>query len=177
MGTIFVAGVHAVGKTTCCMAATKQLGYPHFSASEIIKAEKSSAVTSDSKEVRDVTENQQLLIRGVDKILNQGKRCFFLDGHFTLLDAKRQIQAVDVAVFAQLRIDSVVVYQDDPKHIQARLKERDNRFYDAELIAIHQNAELAHAEIVSLALQIPIIHLHAFDSSGLIQSASSTWGG
>lgn len=175
MGAIFVAGVHAVGKTTCCLAVTQQLGYPHFSASEIIKAEKLSAVPLGTKEVRDVAENQQLLIRGVDRIRDRGLCHFLLDGHFTLLDTQQQVQTVDVAVFARLRIDGVVVYQDDPELIQTRLEERDRRAYDVKLIAIHQDAELTHAKTVSSTFQIPIVYLDAFDSAGLIASVSRIW--
>jgi len=175
MGTIFVAGVHAVGKTTCCLAAVQQLGYPHFSASEIIRTEKLSAVPSGTKEVRDVDENQQLLIRGVDRILDRGQRYFLLDGHFTLLDTLQQVQTVDIAVFARLQIDGVVVYRDDPELIQTRLRERDHHAYDVKLIAMLQDAELTHAKTVSSTLQVPIFHLHAFDSAGLIASVSRIW--
>ena len=176
MSVIFVAGVHGVGKTTCCTEATKILLVPHYTASSVIKSEKASAISGLSKKVRDVNENQDHLINGVQKIIDAGARRFILDGHFTILSSQGQVMAIDVEVFARLNIGAVVVYQDDPHQIHARLHIRDKSGSDVVSITAHQNMELEHARAVTATLQVPIVHLSAFDSSGLIEIASSVWG-
>lgn len=173
MGVIFVAGVHGVGKTTCCVEVTKQIGVPHHTASGIIKAEKASAIAESSKNVRDVQGNQDHLVQGVRKIIEAGEKRFILDGHFTLLDTHGQIQIVATDVFALLNIDGVVVFYDDPERIKARLQERDKRDWDVSLLQMHQDAELAHSRLVATTLQLPIVKLEAFDSSGLVEFVAS----
>ena len=73
MKVIFVAGIHGVGKTTGCMAVAEELGIPYYTASQIIKGEKASAVVEQSKLVADIDENQRLLIQGVSKLIKGGR--------------------------------------------------------------------------------------------------------
>jgi len=56
MKVIFVAGIHAVGKSSACKLLSSETGTPHYTASQIIREEKASAISEDSKLVTDVTE-------------------------------------------------------------------------------------------------------------------------
>lgn len=175
MGVILATGVHGVGKTSCCEKAAKLVRAPHYTASEIIRAEKATAV-SVSKHVRDVTGNQELLIKGVRNILNSEEKNIFLDGHFSLLNEQGHIELLNPGVFQRLCVDGVVIFLDDPRAIQARLQKRDNREWNLHLLAAHQDAELQHAKDVTSLLRVPLLQLAAFDSSGLVEAARNLWG-
>jgi len=96
MGVIFVAGVHAVGKTTACTHAARTLSIAHYTASSLIKAEKASAIPEWGKVVADIEGNQNLLIRGVRRVLLENRGRIILDGHFTLPNAKGDIEAIEL---------------------------------------------------------------------------------
>jgi adenylate kinase len=174
MGVIFIAGIHAVGKTTACTFAADSLRLAHYAASSLIKAEKASAISTYGKEVVDVEGNQQLLIRGVQKACERHEGRIILDGHFTLLKPDGGIETVAVDVFRALALDGVVVFQDEPAAIAERLSLRDGESRNSNVIAQHQAAEIHHAQSVSSKLDVPIEFLSAFDSDGLV-AAIKRW--
>ncbi|PIQ25134.1 hypothetical protein COW64_16265 [bacterium (Candidatus Blackallbacteria) CG18_big_fil_WC_8_21_14_2_50_49_26] len=167
MKVIFVAGIHAVGKSSVCKSVSDELGIPHFTASQIIREEKSSAVAEGSKLVADVADNQRILIRGVSRLLEQGR--FLLDGHFTMRrELDGGIEPIHADVFRDLRVGRVVIFVDDPEAIARRMHERDGVLHPVESFRSHQDAEIFHATHVAKTLGIPISILQAFDVSGLI---------
>jgi len=167
MNIIFVAGIHGVGKTTGCKAVSEEFGIPHFSASQIIKGERSSAVDEKSKLVADVDENQRLLIRGVSRVLERGR--FLLDGHFTMRrKSDGGIEAIHVDVFRELNIGGVVLYTDDPEEISRRMHARDGVLLPVEMLRSHQDVEVAHAKFVATTLSLPLVILQAFDIVGTV---------
>lgn len=173
MGVIFVAGVYAVGKTTACTQAAQISGIPHFTASGLIKTEKSSAIPEHGKVVADIGGNQALLIRGVQRVLAENQHRIILDGHFTLPNIDGRIEAIDIEVFRAIDLETAIVYHDEPEAIAARLDARDGDKRSPSAIADHQRAELAHARTVASKLGVPLVLLAAFDSSGLIQAMDS----
>lgn len=174
MKVIFVAGIHGVGKTTGCRAVAEELGIPHYSASQVIKGEKASAIEEQSKLVADIDENQRLLIQGVSKLIQGGR--FLLDGHFTVLrELDGGIEAVHVDVFRQLRIEGIVTYKDSPSKIANRMQLRDGVLPPVGLLQSHQNAEIAHAKHVADALSVPLVVLQAFDTEGMKRAIISGW--
>lgn len=172
MGVIFVAGVHAVGKTTACEEAARICAVPHYSASGLIKSEKQAAIPERGKVVKDIEGNQELLVRGTRRVLAESAGRVLLDGHFTLPNQAGEIEKIEFDVFHLLSLDCAVVYQDDPKEIANRLAERDGEVRSVELIAHHQSEELVHAENVSSQLGVPLVLLDAFDAAGLIKALS-----
>lgn len=169
MGIIFVAGVHAVGKTTACIHTASLLSLAHYSASDLIRSEKASAISQSGKAVIDVENNQALLIRGAHKAFEQHCGQFILDGHFTLLKPDGEIEAISVDVYRALFLDGIVVYHDEPKAIAERLKDRDKAISDPATIDRHQRFELERAHLVATELSITIRLLEAFDGTGLVQ--------
>lgn len=174
MKVIFVAGIHAVGKSTACKVVSGKFGIPHFTASQIIRNEKSSAVLTKSKLVADVADNQRLLIQGVSKLLENG--CFFLDGHFTMRrESDGNVEAIPVEVFRELRVESIVLFTDQAEEISKRMHARDGVSHPIEMFQSHQDAEIAHAKHVADTLGLPIITLQAFDTDGMMR-AMARWG-
>ena len=169
MKLIFVAGIHAVGKTTACQMVSHKMGIPHYSASQIIRDEKSTAVSGNSKLVADIADNQKLLIQGVARRMERGY-CL-LDGHFTMRrKSDGGIESVYVDVFRELCIRSVVLFTDNPETISKRMHERDGVLHPTEMYQSHQEAEISHANLVASTLKIPIIHLHAPDSETILRA-------
>ncbi len=169
MGVIFVGGVHGVGKGTQCQLLSKRTGIPWFSASSIIKKEKQSAIATDTKAVADPTGNQNLLLRGVLRVLSTDAT-ILLDGHFTILNATRSTVRIDVEVFAQLHLQRIVVLKDTPSKICDRLFQRDKREWDIGEVGLMQAAEISHAQMVATRLSIPIHLVDAFDEGSFIKA-------
>lgn len=175
MSVIFVAGIHAVGKSTACEFVSAELGIPHYTASQIIRGEKSAAVPAGSKLVDDVAENQRLLIQGVSRLSASG--IILLDGHFTLQrKSDGAIEAISVDVFREIQVSAVVVFTDDPVKIAERTFARDEAVLPLKYLQDHQEAEVMHAKQVASALGVPIVMLQAFDTKAFANAISS-WGG
>lgn len=174
MKVIFVAGIHAVGKSTVCNVVSDEFGIPHLTASQIIRDEKSSAVSANSKLVADVMDNQRLLIQGVARLLETGY--LLLDGHFTMRrKSDAGIEPVHVDVFRDLRVGSVVLFTDHPEEIAKRMYARDGVLHPVGMFQSHQDAEIAHAKHVADTLGLPIVTLEAFDTKGMV-NAMTSWG-
>ncbi len=166
MKVIFVAGIHAVGKSTVCRSVSDELGIPHYTASQIIREEKSSAVAEGSKLVADVADNQRILIQGASRLLERGR--FLLDGHFTMRrELDGGIEPIHADVFRDLRVGRVVLYVDDPEAIAKRMHDRDGVLHPVELFQSHQDAEISHARHVTNVLGLPMTILQAFDAEGM----------
>lgn len=174
MNVIFVAGIHAVGKSTACKMVSGEFGIPHFTASQIIRDEKSSAVSTNSKLVADVADNQRLLIQGVSRLLEDGH--LLLDGHFTVRRKVDEcIEPVNVDVFRDLRVGGIVLFTDHPVEISKRMHYRDGVSHPVEIVQSHQDAEITHAKHVANTLCLPMVKLQAFDIESMMNALSS-WG-
>jgi len=151
--TIFIAGVHGVGKTTMCKAYIAKKPTIYEAASSLIKKAKTEAVAKTSKNVKDIAGNQELLITEVSKILSSGSN-LLLDGHFALL--KDNIPtALDKEVFSNLNLSAIIVIHDDPRLIEERTKARDSSSLSADVISAFQQLELSKAEEIANELKIP----------------------
>lgn len=169
MKVIFVAGIHALGKSTTCKLISDEFDIPHYTASQIIRDEKFYAVSASSKLVADVTDNQRLLIQGASRLL-KGKH-FLLDGHFTIrrkLDGG--IEAIHADIFRELCVSNVVLFTDHPEKISKRTHARDGVLQPVEIFQSHQDAEIAHGKHVADTLGLPIVILQAFDSEGMAKA-------
>lgn len=169
MGVIFVAGIHAVGKTTACEKASRSLKMPSYTASGLIRTEKESAISEVGKSVADILGNQELLIRGVKKVFKQSIGKIILDGHFTLLKTDGTVEAIPEEVFSALELDAIVVFYDEPISIAERLAKRDSTNADPIDIEDHQCREMDSAHSIADKLNIPFKKLKAFDDAGFLQ--------
>ena len=174
MKVIFVAGIHAVGKSSACKEISSKCAIPYFTASQIIRDEKSFAISEDSKLVVDVVDNQRLLIQGVLRLSTENH--LLLDGHFTMRrKSDGCIEAIHVDVFRELHVESIVVFIDQPEEIAKRMHSRDGVSHPVELFQLHQDAEIAHAKHIATILKLPLVILQAFDIEGMA-SALNSWG-
>jgi adenylate kinase len=163
VSVIFVAGIHAVGKSTACELVSAEIGIPHYTASQIIRDEKSAVIPAGSKLLDDVAENQRLLIQGISRLSATGT--ILLDGHFTLRrKSDGAIEAIPVDIFREIQVSAVVVFTDDPVKIAERAFERDKAELSLESLHSHQEAEVKQAKHVATTLGLPIVMLKAFDT-------------
>ncbi len=167
-GTIFIAGVHGVGKSTAAELLTTRYGVPHYTASKIIKEMRSTIDPDSGKLVSNVAANQELLISGVQKIL-QKHPSFILDGHFTLLNKFSEIEKIDIDVFKRLSISGVILLKEMPTTIYSRLANRDVSVMPVDIINRHQVAEEEYANYVSSLLGIPICILSGWAEPSLFE--------
>jgi len=167
MSIIFVAGIHGVGKTSCCQSMVDIMGIPHFTASAIIKSEQATAIDNQTKSVKNVGANQTVLINGVKRILkNLNDRPWLLDGHFCIWNINGQAEAIEPCVFQHLGVSKIIVFEDSPSEIHARLSDRDMSNYDVDKLRQIQEMELNQAQLVAKNLSIPVTILTAFDMKG-----------
>lgn len=165
MSIIMIGGIHGVGKSTACNLVTGELGIPAHTASQIIKDENASAVSTSSKLVANIANNQRVLIQGVAKLGSAGT--MLLDGHFAVQrKADGGIEPIDKDVFRQLMVRAIIVLTDTPSAISERLLARDNVTPSPEVLQRLQEAEVGNAQHVASALHVPIAIL----SSGNIKA-------
>jgi adenylate kinase len=171
MKVLFVAGIHGVGKTTICESISRKLEVAHFSASQLIVKEQTSAIEENTKLVTNLKGNQRLLLQGIAKLANQNH--LILDGHFTMRRKSDEcLELIDVGVFQEINLVAIIVYIDNVERIARRMLERDGYVCAVEQLKEHQNTELAQAKFVASALRIPLTILDAFDSNGLEEAVS-----
>ncbi|WP_093136072.1 ATP-binding protein [Variovorax sp. OK605] len=161
--TVFGGGVHGVGKTSLFASLATALHFIHWTASDLIRAEKASAIQGDSKAVRDIEGNQDLVVLGFRRAAMNVQGTILLDGHFTLLNTRGEIEDVPLRTFAALGSAGLVCISDKPALIRDRLLGRDGRAPAEQAIADHQNREQAAARRVALALGIPLCEVSLED--------------
>lgn len=165
-GTILLAGVHGVGKSTAAEKLTKHFGIPNFTASKIIKSVKSSSVNEVHKKVDNVADNQKLLLKGISQHLEQND-IIILDGHFTLLNSDLKIVKISESVFESLRLVGVLLLMENPNIIFERQTIRDANALPLHLIIESQREELEHAHYVTSKLCIPLMTINHYTDDRL----------
>lgn len=150
--TVFVGGVHGVGKTYFCKNIVCRFNVIHVIASELIGRHIEHQV---NKVVPDVEKNQLILAEELARY-RTSCRTILLDGHFCLLSATSSIQDVPLEVFEAISPCAVILLIDNPEAIAERLSSRDSLMYSIELIAELQSRERERANLVSQSLKIPI---------------------
>ena len=165
-GTVLLAGVHGVGKTTASIKLTQRYFVPNYTASTIIKSAKNSSLSMDFKQVVDIDDNQRLLVDGIKRLL-EINQVIILDGHFTLLNSSSKIEKIRPSVFDDLNVGGVILLLEEPLEIYNRLKHRDINPLALSLIMEHQNAELEHATYVTNQMNIPLKILENYEDIDL----------
>ena len=152
--TIFISGVHGVGKGTICEKISSHFAYPNYSASTLIKSVKNSAVDKN-KVVIDAEKNQDYLIVALNQ-LNSGSDYILVDGHFCLQSNDGVIE-IPLSTFEEMGLAAIVLLTDDPSQIHSRLNSRDNASLGVDVIRSLQNKEKEQANYVANALNIPLL--------------------
>lgn len=154
--TLFVAGVHAVGKTFVLKPVCEKLGIRHATASQLIKEQRGLANWTTSREVENVDENQRALVEAVRRI-EQGGETVILDGHFVLRRAVNVHERISVDTFAQLRVHGVILLEAPSVTIFDRLQQRGDTTWGMNEIEEFAQCELEHAESVCQKLMVHLV--------------------
>lgn len=178
--TVFVAGVHGVGKTFLCQQFAEDFPVLHESASGLIRKERALTDWSIDKRVVDVDDNQAALSRAVQRINSQG-RLLLLDGHFVLINEKAEFVNLELPVFESLYLHGVVLLEANPQTIVKRLVERDASKSAVDIKSFIE-AERNNAKFICDKLRIPLEILFEPDYeifsqavSALFNSARREW--
>jgi len=155
--TVFIGGVHGVGKTYFCKNVVCHFDVAHVTASELIGRHIKHQV---DKTVPDVDKNQLILSEELARY-QTSCRTIFLDGHFCLLNGASNIQDVPLKTFKAISPCAILLLIDNPEVIAGRLSNRDNRIHSTELISELQSREIARAKLISQSLEIPISIINA----------------
>lgn len=153
--TIFVGGIHGVGKTYLGAPAAKSLGLRHTTASQLIREERGLQSWGEDKRVDGIDQNQIALIAATTRLLGSGQR-LLLDGHFVLREAQGSFTRIDVQVFRELRLSALLLLDADIDVVMDRLKNRgDHSWSRSELLQLAEY-EQGHARQVADELSLPL---------------------
>lgn len=157
--TVFVAGIHGVGKSYLCESFSARTGIPHHSASALIKAERAGASWGTDKVVTGADENQLALAAAVKRVLSENPD-LILDGHFVLKDKFGGFLRLAESVFSQLNLSAVILLENDSDLIFSRLHERDGNKNPGDIVSFLE-IERAQARQVCQELNLPLKVLFA----------------
>lgn len=154
MPVIFICGIHGAGKTTFAKKLSEQLGYPHFSSSELIRGKTPDALpeSAGEKRVRDCDQNQITLIRAVNE-LSKKYPTIILDGHATILNLEGAPIPLDKQVFQALNVCAFFFLDVAVGRIAEQLERRDGKRPDFRSLSEHRGVELRHAQALAESLR------------------------
>jgi adenylate kinase len=161
--TVFVAGVHGVGKSFLCQQYANDFSVTYESASGLIRKERAQTDWSTDKRVGDIDSNQIALRVAVQKIIT-AEQLLLLDGHFVLINDKSEFVALEPSVFQDIGITGVVILEADTEVIASRLAARDSS-RSAVDIGLFLDRERAQAKRVCQELSVPLHILNQPDFS------------
>ncbi|HCY15045.1 MAG: hypothetical protein A2Z93_02770 [Curvibacter sp. GWA2_64_110] len=161
--TIFVSGVHAVGKTYLAKPACEALGFRYATASQLIREERGLSSWNANKVVNDIEQNQAALVAAVQRIKQSGLT-LVLDGHFVLRKAAGIHERLPESVFHDLGCTGTILLSAPLQVIDERLIARGDTSWTADELLSFAAAEKQHAETISAALAIP---LHVMETPSL----------
>lgn len=156
--TIFVSGVHGVGKSYLCNRYAGSRPYSvHFSASDLIKRGKPNGDWGVDKKVSNVDDNQIALANQVEKIASEGLN-LVLDGHTVLVGKNGDLIPIGAEVFSSISTKAIILLDASVDTINSRIESRDSirSAYNVEALV---NAEKKHAEYVCNTLKIKYFYL------------------
>lgn len=166
--TIFIAGIHGVGKTYLAKPAAERLSLVYATASQLIREERGSVTWDKNKQVDEVAENQAALIRAVKRIKNNGNT-LMLDGHLVLRKSGNQHERLPATVFHDLSSQAIILLTCSAQIVRNRLIDRGDSSWSIQELEDFAKAEAEHAETVVGALRIPLIRLSEPSFQDLIQ--------
>lgn len=163
---IFVTGIHGVGKTSRCRAISDKFGLLYLNAGEVINREKEIHNIVKDKRVADVVDNQNFLIKGLNK--SASEKNLLLDGHLTLISNGYEIEKVPTRFLREINPALIILLMNNPDEIVKNLRNRDLKDYTVELITSQQEIESKYAEQVAKELNVQIVKFNSYDEAGII---------
>lgn len=159
---IFLAGVHAVGKTSFCKAIKKDFNFISYSASSLIKH------FAIEKEVENVKANQDLLVLALEREESDADTVV-LDGHFCIQNKNKEIESVPLETFRKICPKGIILLTLEPEVISQRILKRDNIFKSPDFISNFQKKEIDRAAFTSNALSTPLLEINPLEDYHIIR--------
>ncbi len=173
MGTIFIAGVYGVGKSTLCEQLSKELGIPAFSAGDLISSI-NGEVYGANKVVSDKLNNQDILLQEVSKKLSHYPE-IILAGHFCIFNKDNHVEYLPESVFSNISIERIILLEADINKILSNLSIRDGRQYSTDqvfdLLIAERNMAQAIAKKIGCKLFIHNMQFDGTDFNGCLTYA------
>lgn len=162
MGTIFLAGIYGVGKSTLAERLSVISNISHYSAGDLISAQNGEQYGSN-KVVADKNRNQDTLADCVSSLLQSEDR-ILLAGHFCIINRSGQVDLLPDTVFDKLQIEKIILLETTPAIVQSHLDGRDNKKYSTHIIETMLRVEHEAAQKTASRLSVPLI-LHQMSYS------------
>lgn len=154
-GTIFLAGVYGVGKSTVCQKLSATYNLSVYSASDLISCVNDEQY-GKNKLVTDLDNNQMILCRQVKRIL-ASEPMIILAGHFCILGEDNEVVSIPDEIYKELRITKIVLLEADTNIIKSNLHSRDKTSYSKETVMALSIAERAKARSIAKELEVPLL--------------------
>lgn len=166
MGTIFVAGVYGVGKSTLCDRLAKVLDIPSCSAGDLI-SQVNGEIYGANKAVENKHSNQDILAVAVDEKLKHSST-ILLAGHFCIFDRHNHVDRLPADIFNKLHIQQILLLEADVERIIQNLNQRDGKHYTVQQVSALLAEERRAAEEVAGANGYPLsVHRMAFNENDI----------
>lgn len=171
MGTIFVAGVYGVGKSTLCDSLARILDIPSYSAGDLI-SQVNGEIYGANKAVQNKYSNQEILAIAVDEKLKQSPT-ILLAGHFCIFDKHNRVDRLPSDIFNKLHIQHILLLESDANRIIQNLNRRDGKHYTVQQILALLTEERNTAEEVAVTNGYPLsVHRMMFNETDISSCVS-----
>jgi len=171
---IFLSGVHGVGKTTISKKLSAELSIQWFSSSSLIKEHNNELIASCTKNVKDISNNQDALINSVCKLKNKYEN-FILEGHATLLNSEGKVILLNSEIFKSLGVNSIVALFVSPRIIYERLFLRDGHSPAIHKIIRHQKFEILNSKKISHDIGVDFSIHNSFDMHSIANAIKKSY--
>lgn len=151
---ILLIGIHGSGKTSFANNLKLKYGIEYFTASSLIN-EKKVLMYAGNKRIKDIDNNQEILIESVDNKKRYYKN-FILDGHCCLINEQGNIERIKEDYIKRLNPSRIIIIYDDIENIQNRLQKRDDVNENFDLLEILSAEERAYAAELGKKMKIPV---------------------
>lgn len=175
MGTLFVAGVYGVGKSTLCQQLSNKLKIHACSAGDLISSVNGEQYGAN-KIVSDKMRNQEILALEVYKQLQVHPQ-IILAGHFCIFNQDNHVDCLPESIYEKLYIKRILLLEASVEKLLKNLSERDHRNYTHDQISMLQKNESIIAQRVASQTGCDIhIHKMLFDGYDLEKCLSYVKG-
>lgn len=155
-GIILFSGAHGVGKGHFIKENLKD-GEEHIlcvSASGLIRQYRNSE-DAGYKKVKDVNENQEILLFALKHMEIPKDKIILLDGHLCIINSNSNIERISETFILKAQIKGVILLQEAVPVIAQRQNLRDGISLSAGMIREIQYEEKLYAELLLKKYQIP----------------------
>lgn len=152
-----LSGVHGVGKgyfLENILGADSN--YTILGASNLIRQYK-DAEDAGYKMVKDVSDNQKVLLKALIAEKRQIKTDIILDGHLCIINRNGDIERIPKEFLIKASVHGIILLQDDVENIIKRQNLRDGVGLEKQTIVKIQEDEIKYCEYLKNELNVPYI--------------------